>query len=350
MSVSQLSGQAVHTRLWAISVTDGLARALRVAGEFPPPAGAVACQIPEQLAPLARTFEPPLVLWSFRNHSGFLIVDGTVAHEGDRERRIPLGAGTYRVRVRAAYYQDQEFTLAWPPPEGQTRIPVGPQDAALNIELRPGAAYPLPDVTAGRFQLGPTILRGSLFTPAGEPLPGVLVEIVNLPPFLQPQELPPLTLAEWPFVRATTSARGDWVLVLPGRRYLDNAPEIPGGFNPPPITKRFTLRVHYSAGPVDLPQTVALGTEHSVRNTALRGQVVGPGGRPMAGAQIATSAGPATSVSRGDGVWFLYFALDQLTVNNVTVTVTTPDGATASDSSATLRAGATVVVPTFHLP
>jgi hypothetical protein len=37
-------------------------------------------------------------------------------------------------------------------------------------------------------------------------------------------------------------------------------------------------------------------------------------------------------------------------MTGVTVTATTPDGATASDSSAQIKADATVVVPTFRFP
>lgn len=176
--------QAVHTRQVAVSVIDGLARALRTAGEFPPPLGEIACHILGQTVPVARTFDPPLILWTFRNHSGFLILDGTYAREGARAPRLPLNAGTYRIRVRGAYYQDTEFSLVWPPPDDEARIPRTQPNKLDNIELLPGGAYPLPDVTTGRFQLGVTILRGSLFMSSGDPIPDVLVEVINLPQFL----------------------------------------------------------------------------------------------------------------------------------------------------------------------
>lgn len=340
--------QAVHTRQVALSVIDGLARALRTTGEFPPPLGEIECHILRQTVPVARTFDPPLILWTRRNASGFLILDGTYAREGARAPRLPLGAGTYRIRVRGPYYQDTQFTLVWPPPADDARVPRTQPNKLDNIELLPGGAYPLPDVTTGRFQLGVTILRGSLFTSSGDPIPDVLVEVINLPPFLQPPELPPL--AVWPFLQARSSAAGDWTIVLPGRRYVDNAPEIPAVLNPPPppIKKQITVRVHGPNGAVDVQPDVELGTEHSIKNTALRGQVVGPGGRPIGGAHIATSVGPETSVSQDNGLWFLYFDLNQISVNNVTVTVTTPNGATASDSSASVKHDGTVVVPTFH--
>jgi hypothetical protein len=334
----------VHTRRVAVSVSDALARALRTGGEFPPPLGEVSCEVFEQTAPLARRFAEPLVLTSFRNSSGFVILDGSY-RRGPAGPALPLGTGTYLVRVRGAYYQDFDFSLDWPPPEGQTRVPTAPP---THLELLPGPTYPLPDVTTSRFQLGPTILRGTRLTTAGAPVEGAVVELLNLPPFLAPPELPPLTLAEWPFTRAVTAASGDWALVLPGRRYLDNAAEIMA-LNAPPITRNLTIRITDPGGAtVDLQRTVTLGGEFSLRGTALRGQVLGGAGQPIAGAQISTSVNGLTSVSRPNGIWFLYFDFDQPTVNVVTVTATTPGGASASDPAVQLRHDATVVVPTFH--
>jgi hypothetical protein len=336
----------------ALGVIDGLARALRMAGDVPPPLGSIECQILRRTAPQPRTFDPPLVLWTFRNATGFVIADGTYVHEDNAAVRRVLGEGVYDIRVRGEYYQDREFTLAWPLPPGETRITLNEPGSPVNIQLLPGPAYPLPDVTLARLQLGPTIIRGSLFAASGDPLIGVQVEIINPPAFLAPPELPPLVAADWPFFESRTSDRGDFVLLLPHRRYIDNTPEVPPGANPPPITMPITLRIGYDSGPalVLLPNVV-LGGEHSVANTALRGQVVGPGGRPVADAEITVSVGAQTSRSRVNGLWFLYFDLDQFPVNvptPVTVTATTPDGAAASDSTASVLRGATVVVPTFQ--
>ncbi len=349
MAAIQVLARAVHSPRWALSVTDALKRALRTGGEFPPPLGDVSCEIVAQTAPVVRAFNPPLVLWTFRTHSGFLVLDGTWARqrEGrpDAAARLPLGAGTYRVVVRGDYYQDRAFTLAWPPSGGQVRIPLDAQNDPENIELQPGAAYPLPDVTTSRMQLGPTIIRGSLFTPAGDPLAGVPVEAINLV-FQQPQDLPPL--GPWPFSQARTDQRGDWAIVLPGRRYFDNTPELrpPAA---PPLVRPMTIRIHLpNVPPLDLVENVTLGAEHSLRNTALRGQVVSAGGAPVRDAVVTTTVSAAASVTRANGIWFLYFDLNQADVPNVTVTVTVPGGATASDPTAQVRHGATIVVPTFH--
>src|SRR5207302_10535608 len=99
--------------------------------------------------------------------------------------------------------------------------------------------------------------------------------------------------------------RGGWTLVLPGRRYYDNAPEVPPP-NSPAIARPLTIRIHYPNAPaLDLVENVELGTEHSVPNTALRGQVVGSGGSPIGGAVMSTSVSAATSVTRANGLWFL---------------------------------------------
>jgi hypothetical protein len=345
MSAAAAFQHVVHTRRVAVSVSDGLARALRLRGEFPPLIGDLSCEVIEQTVPVPRKFKPALALTSFTNASGFLIVDGTYRRT-DRDRlTMPLGTGTYVVRLRGPYYQDREFTLAWPPPEGQTRVPLTPP---TNLELLPGPMYPVPDVTATRFQLGPTILRGTVLTAAGAPVERARVEILNLPPFESPPELPPLTLADWPFTTAVTGMQGDWVLVLPGRRYLATIDEIPAANVPLPITRAFTIRITADGTSVDLTRQIPLGTEYSLRATALRGQVVAGAGRPIAGVRISTSVNALTSITRPNGTWFLYFDFDQQTVSNVTVTATTPDGASASDSTVQVEREATVVVPTFH--
>jgi len=344
MTAAQVFERFTPTPHLALSVVDGLASALRIRGKFPTPLGDLACEIVEATAPVQRIFDPPRVLWTFRNPSGYLLLDGTYTEAGDRTRRWPLGPGTYRIRVRGDYYQDGEFALQWPPAGDAARIPIPQPNDPDNLVLLPGAAYPLPDVTQDRLQLGPTILRGSAFEADGTPIEGALAEVINLP-LLQPANLPPL--GNWPFLSARSNSSGDWAIVLPGRRYIDGAPEIPPP-NTLPIRKQISVRVHYPGGAVTTVHNVLLGSEHSVRNTALRGQVLGAGGRPIAAARIGTSVSAATSTSRRDGVWFLYFDLDQAAVQNVTVTATTPDGVSATDSSAELRPASTVVVPTFH--
>jgi len=330
--------------LLALSVIDRLAQALRQAGSFPPVLGELRCEVVAMTAPQALAYDPPRLLSSFMNRSGYLILDGTYHDTRDRSRLWPLGPGTYRLRLRNELYQDAEFDLAWPPAPDRHRLPVPQPSNPDSVELLPSSAYPMPDLTLGRMQLGPTILRGSALAADGAPLAGVLAEVVGLP-LLAPPERPPL--GDWPFLAARSGPGGDWALVLPGRRYLDPAPEIlaPAA---PPMRKQVQVRIHYPDGAVTTPQDVLLGGEHAVRNTALRGQVLGAGDRPLGGVAITTSAGPRSTTSRADGSWTLVFGLDQAALPQVDVTAAAPGQPPRKDSSAPLRPGATVVVPTFH--
>jgi hypothetical protein len=132
--------------------------------------------------------------------------------------------------------------------------------------------------------------------------------------------------------------------VLPDRRYIDNTGEIPAQ----PVSKQISVRIQYPNAPVTRMVNVLLGSEYSLKNTALRGQVLGAGGKPIAGAVIGTSKNALTATSRQDGVWFLYFDLNQVAVPNVTVTATTPAGDSATANAIAVRTEATVVVPTFQ--
>lgn len=344
MSSLPVFQQTTYHPLMALSLVDRLAQALRVGGAFPQPLGDILCEAVAQTAPVARVLDPARVLSTFRNRSGYLILDGTWRNPDHPERSYPLGAGTYLVRLRGELYQDAEFPLTWPPTEGQRRIPVPQPGNPDNVELLPSSAYPMPDVSIGRLQLGPTIVRGAAFAADGTPLPGLAVEIINLP-LLAPPELPPL--ADWPFLRTRSSTSGDWALVVPGRRYIDNAPEIPAPATMP-VTKQLSVRIGYPGGPVTKLQNVVLGGEHSVSNTALRGQVLGPGGRPLAGVPITTSVNARSSITGADGNWSLYFDLNQAAVPQPAVTASPPGRAPKTDTSATLQPGGTVVVPTFH--
>ena len=104
MAATQVFARAVHSPRWTLSVTDALKRALRTGGEFPPPLGDVSCEIVAQTSPVARTFDPPLVLWTFRTHSGYLVLDGTWTRErGGRPEsaaRLPAFQGTRKCSTR----------------------------------------------------------------------------------------------------------------------------------------------------------------------------------------------------------------------------------------------------------
>jgi hypothetical protein len=352
MSSPSLFEQFTPTPLMALSVVDALARALRTGGEFPPPLGEIRCDILEMTAPVAANFDPPRKLYTFRNRSGYVVLDGTYTNSGEPARRWPLAPGTYHVRVSGEFYQNAEFVMQWPPPADGRRVSVPQQPPVPNdpssVALLPAPSYPLPDVTASRFQLGPTILRGSAYNADGTPVQGAIVEVTNVNFLPPPASLPPL--GTWRFLSATTDARGDWTLVLPDRRYFDNTPEVPPGNPPAHVIKPIAVRIAYPTGLVTRQVNVTLGGESALKNTALRGQIMGRGGRPIGGTTIGTSVNALTSTSRADGSWFLYFDLNQIAVPNVTVTATTPDGTSATAPAVALMPEATVVVPTFQFP
>lgn len=347
MAVGPIYEEAVHTRRFALSVIDALARVLGTRGTLPPPTGAVVCEIPTQILPAAVTFDPPLVLWTIRNASGFVIFDGTYARAGSTAARLPLQPGTYRLRLRGEYYQDFEFDFLWPPADDAVRVP-------LDQLLLPGAAYPFPPITPSTFpepntslanrpySRGFTLIRGSALTPSGTPIAGVRAELINFvfqpfPPVPNPPPLP------WAFLSCVTGDDGNWAILLPDRlRFKNVAPATTAA-----VTHPVTIRVTQPDGTfIDLARTIALGTEVSVTQTALRGRAVDGRGLALADVAIQTSVGADTSRSRGDGQWSFYFPLNQPDVPAVTVTATAPGGASQSVTTPVVN-GKTVVVPTF---
>jgi hypothetical protein len=334
--------RATHQRRFALGTVDALASALAANGPQAPPVGELECVVIRQVVPVARDFTPPLTLILHRTAKGFLVLDGTYRVEGQAPVTTPLGNGKYRAVVRGPYYRPTEFELEWPPMALRTPLVLpAPPDPALqqpvDLELLPSAAYPYPDLTTQPFNLGPTLVRGTFVTAAGDPIQGARVSVIGL--VLNPA-LPP-----WPFLDTETGPSGDWAILLPDRRRIGYPNE-----TTPPANVTLNIRVTNGAAVVNYPPLpVTLGRENHVPNTALRGQVTGAGRRPLPGATITTSLGPARSVSRADGQWFLYFDPAQPGAINVSVTATAPDGRTATVPGVTLVQKATVVVPSIHL-
>lgn len=347
MAIGPVYEEVVHSRRFALSVVDALARALGTRGTVPPPLGSIVCEIPRQLLPTPLTFDPPLVLWTIRNASGFVIFDGTFARPGSTAARLPLRPGTYRLRIRGEYYQDLEFDLVWPPAGDDVRVP-------LDQQLLPGAAYPFPPITPSTFaepntalanrpySRGFTLIRGSVLAASGAPIAAARAELINFifqpfPPVPNPPPPP------WTFLSCVTGADGNWAILLPDRlRFKNVAPATTA-----PVTHPVTIRVTEPGGAfVDVARTIALGTDVSVTQTALRGRAVDGRGLPLADLTIQTSAGAGLSRSRADGQWSFYFPLNQPDVPAVTVTATTPGGASQSVTTPVVN-GKTVVVPTF---
>lgn len=331
--------RAAHRPGFAVAAVDLLAQALAVSGPVAPPNCPLACAIVAQLAPVARVFDPPLMLELRQGANGSLLLDGRYGVGDGPLRDVPLGAGSYTAELRGDHYLPQPFALGWPP--AALRTPLDAFGVPVDVPLLPSAAYPFPDVTALPFNLGPTLLRGSVFTAAGDPVVGAIVDIPALPPLNPPAPA-------WPFVATRTGASGDWALLLPDRRRFGIAGETTA---PPP--QSMTVRVQYPGGGpvvniVNVP--VTLGRENAVPNTALRGQVARAGGLPLGGVTITTSANALASRTRDDGRWTLYLDPNQPDVASVAVKATAPDGSTVTLNGVAIRSRATVVVPTLHLP
>lgn len=218
MASMQFIEQFAHTPQVALALLDRLAQALHMGGAFPPALGDISCEVIEATAPVQRSYAPARVLGVQRTRAGYLTLDGSYSDASQPGRSWVLAPGTYRVRVSGALYRTAEFMLTWPPAadDRRVRIPKPPADIANvdNVELYPSAAYPMPDLTLGRNQLGPTLIRGCALGADGSSIAGIVVEVVNLQ-LLQPAGQP--VLGSWPFLQTTTAANGDWALVLPGR-------------------------------------------------------------------------------------------------------------------------------------
>lgn len=339
--------RATQRPQFAIGAVDLVARAFATHGPLAPPTSALECVILRRTVPSARSFDPPLALAARQTPAGFLILDGRYRTGEGPMSDLPLTDGTYEAELRGAAFQPSPFVLVWPP--ATLRSPAAADGSPVDIELLPAATYPFPDVTGTPFNLGPTLIRGSVFTAEGDPVGDATVRLQNLPPL----NLPPLS--DWPFRVTRTGASGDWALLLPDRRRLGFTNETPAVTTPPspPLAPvPMTIRIEYpSNGPVvniaDVP--ITLGRENAVPNTALRGRVTGPAGRPLEGAAITTSVNALTSHSRSDGSWSLYFDPGQTDVPNASVTASAPGGNTVTVPGVAVRQRATIVVPTIHL-
>jgi hypothetical protein len=329
-----------HRPTFAVVAVDLLAQALAARGPIAPPNCALSCAVVEQLTPVARTFSPPLMLELRQSTNGSLLFDGRYRIGDGPLRDAPLGDGSYTAELRGDHYLPTRFPLDWPPAALRTPLVGG---VPTDVGLLPSAAYPYPDVTALPFNLGPTLLRGSVFATDGTPEVGAQVSIPALPALNPPAPA-------WPFIQTETDAAGSWALLLPDRRRFGVA----GETTVPPAQP---MTVHVQCLPLvggrvldfqNVP--VTLGRENAVPNTSLRGQVTRAGGRPLDGVVITTSLNALATRTRDDGRWTLYFDPNQLSVANVAVTATAPDGSTATLNGLAVQGKAAVVVPTIHLP
>jgi hypothetical protein len=293
----------------------------------PPILGGVNFFVMERLSGPVNTYDPPLEFVSWTNPSGYFLFSGEVRKPG-RAGTVALGPGQYRWRVESDYYQPIEFRDTWPPAEVENKTFY---DKNKDLKFIPGPAYPFPDAFRPQRDLAVTLLRGSLFTPAGTPIENVVVQLTA----------PALTPRYEGFLACPTDKRGNWVI-----SFIEKVPAAPG--DPVPDFAHATVHVNLpGAAAYDVNLAISPGKENALRQTALRGRVTKPGGVGIAGARISTSIGADQSLTKADGQWFFYFELRQ-PGGAVTVTAVSPGGLTNSAQSQIVPE-ATVVVPAIVL-
>jgi hypothetical protein len=301
----------------------------------PPVLGKVAFFITKRISAPAVSYELPLEFLSWSNASGFFLFNGET-RSSKISGTLRLSPGRYQLKAESEYYQPLKKEIDWPPAQVH--------DIANDLTLKPAATYPFPDLTLLQGKLGVTLLRGGLFTAAGKPLPGAAITMI--PPsdsdFAKRFAL---------FDSCVTDEKGSWVLCL-----IDRTKEPVA--EPDPFAE-FTcvIKVDKSAvadppppiNPYQFTLKVKLGEENILRQTALRGAVVAPGGRPFPAVKITTDIEAGESITGADGQWFFYFKLQpEGGPANVSVTATAQDGRTSSKSTQ-LKPGAIAIVPAIEL-
>jgi hypothetical protein len=206
---------------------------------------------------------------------------------------------------------------------GNPRMPF-----VFSADLQPGYGYPFPTQIGpvGATGFAPSLLRGGVFSADGTGVADVEVQA----------EVPALNVVSTSY---RTDSNGEWVVVAPDTFFG----------NPPQTTTMATVRFTLPGNVVvSVPNVeVARGRERSLRQTALRGQVLNAQGLPVANATISVS-GQATTVSTTrDGNWFFHFPLNQAAAV-VSVTAQLSSGATQTAPAIGVQPRATVVVPTFR--
>jgi hypothetical protein len=333
MTIVQSYEKFSHSITWVLGALDLFAAARLTKKAVPPVLGDVNFLLTKRLTAPLTIYEPPLELISWTNASGYFLFSGEV-RKPDRAGGLMLGPGKYQLRVESDCYQTIENQLVWPPPELEDQTVY---DQARDLQLFPGPAYPFPEFLATKGALAVTLVRGSLFGAGGAPVKDVNVELTA----------PSLSNADFQAFRSCpTNAQGEWVIsFIEKKRLADQA-------NPPNFNNA-KIKVNLPAGAdYSFPLIIKPGEVNVVRQTALRGRVVKPGGIGLPGVKITTSVESGEALTRADGQWFFYYKLRQPQQNdpliNVTVTATAPGGNTKNVNT-TIKPGATSVVPVIEL-
>jgi hypothetical protein len=198
------------------------------------------------------------------------------------------------MRVESDFYLPDEFDVAWPP------------TTVSEVTLLPTPAYPFPELTSNPPGTGVTISRGCLFAPDGTPKKNSAVSVGI-------QETGWSIPGAWPFAKAKTNDKGEWVLILPDESEMIQP-------LPNPLVK--TIHVRYTLDGDDFDELANVGRENRLLQASLRGTAADSRGRPLTGVQGTNSVQAGTSTTDRNGRWSIYFGVDQ---PDVACTVTATD-------------------------
>jgi hypothetical protein len=293
-------------------LTDAFATSRGTRGRFPRPIEPIRIFATARVNPNPEVFNPPLQLIVQRNGIGFHIFHNSIKRSDGTVVRKALANGEYDFRVEGDFYQPAVL------PGVVLPSPTRP----ASFSLLPAYNYPFPlelKPTGGR---GFALLRGSLHTREGTPLPGATINVTGANSVY------------------TTTGAGQWVLVFPDTFF-------PGATT----TKNVTVVVTPSGGPaINVPNvTVDKGTERSLSETALRGWILARG-IGVAGAVIEVQGQPGQTRTAADGSWTYYFNIDHSLAFSVDVTARLADGRTLTQTNQQVQPRATVIVPPFEFP
>jgi hypothetical protein len=255
--------------------------------------------------PLRFSLDGVIQLAAQSNPSGSYVF-ANETHDGAR-----IAPGNYTLRIDSDDYQRLEIIVQWPM-----------EPHAIPVQfLRPGPAYPFPDVSLPSAHI--TLLRGNVLQGAGGvPLVKATVAITT------PPNLGPLT-------SAITDANGAFALAF---RHA----------NLNPLDAILTITPDGGA-PFDIPHVaITPARDNSLHYTALRGFVQSTTGKAIANAEISVDLVPNVTVHSGrNGQWAFYLDFEQPD-GAAQVTAVAPNGNSQSVSVQVINR-ATVVVPAFHI-
>lgn len=247
---------------------------------------------------------------------------------------LGLPAGTYRLEVerdardpRNAFYEELDplqRDLRWDPDTPSPGLPDGRPHVSklVPVLLRPSPAYPFPQ--------GSTLVRGTLLWYDGAPLAGAVVG-------------EPAALVR----ESRADPHGGFVLAFPAASatgpaalQLDT-----GGAD---AAGKPSGAAYLAGWPSVWAAQWRRGAAVAMRQAALTGRVLGPGGRPLPGAAVTLVGRPGAVVADGDGRWQYRFP-PATAAGTVDLVVQHPGHAAVRLASVPFAADATSQAPVVRM-